>query len=343
VASVPFGATDGATTPRPLTSPARLLRVRAVALVLVLALVGATANIAPVGAVPPRGAPHSFLFAVGQRHETFVDHTRPTSAFGGRPAKPDRTLVVNILYPAAGAPSTAATITPDAAPASGRFPLVVFSPGYTANGDTYNFLLQRWVQAGYVVAAITFPLSSFPGGDAADYVNQPGDVSFVLTQVLKLDGERSTPFYQLINAREVAAAGHSLGAITTLGVAYNSCCIDPRLDAAVPMSGIEAPFPNGSFTNPPPTPMLLIHGGADTTVPVFGSENAYSNALPPKVFVLIPAAGHVQVLFGPGGDDTTTAVLDFLDGVLRHHHRSVVDLKSDVEAGGTATVAEQLK
>jgi hypothetical protein len=76
---------------------------------------------------------------------------------------------------------------------------------------------------------------------------------------------------------------------------------------------------------------------------VAGSENAYNNALPPRVFVLIPAAGHVQVLFGPGGDDTTTAVLDFLDGVLHHHHDSLVDLKADVEAGGTATVTEQLK
>jgi predicted dienelactone hydrolase len=219
----------------------------------------------------------------------------------------------------------------------------MFSPGYTANGDTYDFLLQRWVRAGYVVAAITFPLSSFPGGDAADYVNQPADVSFALTQVLTLDEERSTPYYHLMDPREIAAAGHSLGALTTFGVAYNSCCVDPRLRAAIPISGIEPPFPNGSFTHPPSTPLLLIHGGQDTTVPVAGSQLAYGNALPPKVFVLVPAAGHTGVLVGPGGDDTTTAVLDFLDGVLRHHHRSLVDLKPDVEAGGTATVTEQLR
>jgi predicted dienelactone hydrolase len=272
-----------------------------------------------------------------------VDSSRPTSAFGSLPAKPNRTLVVNILYPAVGTPSTTGAIVPNAARAPGRFPLIVFSPGYTANGDTYDFILQRWVRAGYVVAAITFPLSSFPGGDAGDYVNQPGDVSFVLTQVLRLDDERGTLYFHLIDPHEVAAAGHSLGAITTLGVAFNSCCIDPRLDAAVPISGIEVPFPNGSWTDPPPTPLLLVHGGADTTVPVAGSEIAYNNALPPKVFVLIPAAGHVQVLFGPGGDDTTTAVLDFLDGVLHHHHGSLVRLQPDVEAGGTATVTEQLK
>jgi hypothetical protein len=76
---------------------------------------------------------------------------------------------------------------------------------------------------------------------------------------------------------------------------------------------------------------------------VAGSEIAYNNALPPKVLVLIPAAGHVQVLFGPGGDDTTTAVLDFLDGVLHHHHPSLVKLAPAVEAGGTASVTEQLK
>ncbi len=141
----------------------------------------------------------------------------------------------------------------------------------------------------------------------------------------------------------MAAAGHSLGAITTLGVAYNSCCIDRRLRAAVVMSGIELPFPKGSWTNPPPTPLLLIHGGSDTTVPVAGSKAAYNNAKPPKVFVLIPAAGHVQVLYGPGGDDTTKAVTDFLDGVLHHRFSSLLNLKPDVQAGGTATVTEQLR
>jgi predicted dienelactone hydrolase len=313
----------------------------AVLLTLVLATV--TAGTTPAWAAPAAGAAHAGSYAVGQRHETFVDPSRPTSAFGSLPAKPSRTLIVNMLYPAVGTPSPGGAIVPGAAAAKGRFPLVVFSPGYTANGDSYDFLLQRWVGAGYVVAAITFPLSSFPGGDAADYVNQPGDVSFVLTQVLKLDDQRSAPYYHLIDPHEVAAAGHSLGAMTTLGIGYNSCCVDPRFEATVPISGIEAPFPNGSWTAPPPTPLLLIHGGADTTIPVAGSEIAYNNAVPPKVFVLIPSAGHVQVLFGPGGDDTTTAVLDFLDGVLRHHHLSLLKLAPDVEAGGTAIVTEQLR
>jgi predicted dienelactone hydrolase len=314
-----------------------------VALLLVLGSVTVATGDAPAPAAPAPGSDHVGQYPVGQRHETFVDPTRPTSAFGAFPAKPNRTLVVNILYPAAGAPSMAGTVTPNATPASRQFPLVVFSPGYTADDDTYTFLLQRWVEAGYVVVAISFPLSSFPGGDAGDYVSQPGDVSFVLTRILRLDDERSTPYYHLINPREVAAAGHSLGAITTLGVAYNSCCVDRRLSAAVSISGIEAPFPDGSFVNPPPTPLLLVHGGADTTVPVAGSQIAYNNAVPPKVFVLIPAAGHVQVLVGPGGGDTTTAVLDFLDGVLRHHHRSLLNLKPDVEGGGTASVTQQLR
>jgi predicted dienelactone hydrolase len=307
----------------------------------VLFLLASIAGIVPARAAP--GGAHDGSFAVGQRHQTFVDSSRSTSAFRALPPRPDRTLVVNILYPAVGPATSGGAVVNDGAAAHGRFPLVVFSPGYTANGDTYSFLLQRWVRAGYVAAAITFPLSSFPGGDAADYVNQPGDVSFVLTQLLKLDDDRSTPYYHLIDTRDIAAAGHSLGAITTLGVAYNTCCIDHRLRAAVAISGIEVPFPNGSFAHPPSTALLLVHGGADTTVPVAGSQLAYNNAVPPKMFVLVPAAGHVGVLVGPGGDDTTTAVLDFFDGVLRHHHRSLVDLKPDVEAGGTATVTEQLK
>src|SRR5207248_3269789 len=121
---------------------------------------------------------------------------------------------------------------------------------------------------GYVVAAPTFPLSNgnAPGGpNASDYVNQPADVSFVITRLLALDDD--APLRREIDGKRIGVSGHSLGAITTLGVAANSAVQDRRIDAAVPISGLELPFGSGSFFSTPTPPLLLVHGTADGTVP----------------------------------------------------------------------------
>ena len=128
-----------------------------------------------------------------------------------------------LLYPAKGDP--AGPISSGAKPIhrrrGHRFPLIVFSHGYLASGPAYATVLARFVSRGYVVAAPTFPLSSggAPGGPkGGDYVNQPADVSFVLSKVLRLTrGHHGLT--RTIDRHEIGVAGHSLGAITTLGVA----------------------------------------------------------------------------------------------------------------------------
>ena len=190
------------------------------------------------------------------RSYTFVDRSRPTSANGTYPGAPSRTLPTLLLYPAVGDPNGPAV--KDARPIRhGRgFPLIVFSHGFTASGPAYAFLLEMFVREGYVIAAPTFPLSSggAPGGPKLlDYVNQPADVSFVITQVLGL-ARHDPSLRRTIDRRHIGAFGHSLGAITTLGVATNSCCVDRRISAAVSFSGIELPFPEEPTSPRPPRP-----------------------------------------------------------------------------------------
>jgi predicted dienelactone hydrolase len=265
-------------------------------------------------------------FAVGRRSVTLVDTSRPTAADPTQnvPAKPSRTLPVLVLYPAVGTPAADGTPIDNLQPAPGRYPLVMFSHGFEANGPLYSFVLQKWVQAGFIVAAPTVPLSSGAKSFAdtvalGDYQNQPADVSFVLTSIL--DGQGGTDFItQHVDPHRIAAAGHSLGAITTLGLVYNSCCIDHRINAAISLSGIELPFPNGSFTNPPATPLLLVHGAADKTVPIApGSDTIFKVAKPPVYFLRFRAAGHVDVVssttYRPFTDQ---AVIAFLDAELHH-------------------------
>lgn len=277
-------------------------------------------------------------YPVGRRDVTYVDTSRPTAADPIRnlPEKPSRTLPVMILYPAAGtAPADpAAPPGTNAAPAKGSFPLVVFSHGITASGPIYQGRLQRWARAGFVVAAPTYPLSGpgakFPGDAVAlgDYRNQPADVSFVITQLLAQNANSSDPLHGVIDPSEIAAAGHSLGAITTLGLIENSCCHDSRIKAGISVSGIELPFPNGSFADPPATPLLLVHGDADKTVPVSGSDKVFDTATPPVYYLRLTGATHIDVMFGANATYTDQAVIAFLDQELKHEGSALAGLAS---------------
>ena len=70
-------------------------------------------------------------------------------------------------------------------------------------------------------------------------------MSFVIGRVLRL--ARTDPsLRRTVDRHDVEIAGHSLGAITTLGLALNSCCHDRRVEAAVAFSGLVLPFPGGT-------------------------------------------------------------------------------------------------
>jgi predicted dienelactone hydrolase len=278
-------------------------------------------------------------YAVGTRSLEFVDRSRPTDPNRDYPGAPARTLPVVVLYPATGTPG--ANTVADAKPArkAGPFPLVVFSHGFTANGPAYQeWLLKGIAEQGYVVAAPTFPLSrgQAPGGPRLlDYVNQPGDVSFVIDRMLAVN--RGHGFLGgLMAPKRIGAAGHSLGAITTLGVTYNRCCLDRRIKAAVPISGVRLPFGSSSWVWPP-VPLLLIHGDQDRTVPVRGSQVAYDEAKAPKFLVTLLGAPHVPIQ-PPYLDIIVKTTTDFFDRYLVGEKAALARLERDGTVPGAATI-----
>jgi predicted dienelactone hydrolase len=116
---------------------------------------------------------------------TLTDHSR-TVHLPGQPPQP-RTLVTLIRYPAQGPASdvdvSAAAPVRDAR----RFPLVVFGHGYDVTPTIYAALLQACARGGYVVAAPVFPLENADaagGLDESDLVNQPRDMSFIISRLL---------------------------------------------------------------------------------------------------------------------------------------------------------------
>jgi dienelactone hydrolase len=232
-------------------------------------------------------------FAVGTRFETFVDRSRPTNATADSEAKPDRTFQTLVTYPAAGPPGRPPAS--EAPPATGGpFPLVVFSHGSGVSSPArYELLFNAWAAAGYVVAAPKYPLSStsLPGANG-DAVNQPADVSFLISEMVRLGANRASRYAGLVDGERVAVAGHSLGAATTLGVAFNGCCVDRRIDAGIVMAGSEAFFPNEQWFNGIRTPILIVHGDDDRIVRLADGQKVFADAPPPKAMLTLFGGDH---------------------------------------------------
>ena len=114
---------------------------------------------------------------------------------------------------------------PPARDGSGPFPLVVFGHGFASTPLWYRRLLHAWAACGYVVAAPVFPLGNAHargGPNESDIVNQPRDMSFVITQVLAASASPDSAFSGLVDPEQVAVAGQSDGAETAYATAYES-------------------------------------------------------------------------------------------------------------------------
>ena len=111
-----------------------------------------------------------------------------------------------------------------------------------------------------------FPLenAAAPGGpNESDLINQPKDLSFVIARLLALNARTNSVLQGKIDPSRIAVAGHSDGAETALAAAYDHRFRDPRVDAAIVLSGAALPG-MGPFPRSGP-PLLAVQGTADTT------------------------------------------------------------------------------
>jgi predicted dienelactone hydrolase len=205
----------------------------------------------------------------------FVDRTRTIELpVGRRVARPLETIV---RYPAAG----------------NTYPLVVFGHGFTLTPALYARLLRAWTEAGYVVAAPVFPLenAAAPGGpNESDLINQPKDMSFVITRLLALNARTNSVLHGKIDPSRIAVAGHSDGAVTALAVAYDRRFRDPRVRAAIVLSGAALPG-IGSFPAGGP-PLLAVQGTADTINAPATTAGFFRLARRPKFLLWLLGASH---------------------------------------------------
>lgn len=230
-----------------------------------------------------------------------VDDTRPTVPLSGEQV-PSRSLPTTLYLPVTDEP----------------VPLVVFSHGYGASPAKFDRLLGAWAVAGYAVAAPAFPLTSdlIEGPERAlgDVVNQPADVVFVLDQVLA--GE----YAARIDPDRVAAAGLSLGGLTTYLAAVDVASRDSRFVAALVMAAVP---PGESFVAHD-MPILVMHGELDPVVPAATADAVLAGLTGPAYGVTMLGGFHAEPFedeeenpafpdrerFHPVVDATTTAFWD---------------------------------
>ncbi|HEY8545977.1 MAG TPA: hypothetical protein VIL36_13050, partial [Acidimicrobiales bacterium] len=306
---------------------------------LVLVLAGAAVVVVVGGVIGDGGAASGEGLAVGRREVTFVDPGRSTPALPEEDldAQPDRTLETVVLYPTANVEATSEStdVRPAGPPAAdGPFPLVVFAHGDSAGPEAYVPLVEPLVREGYVVALPRFPRTSRSATGLADAVDQPADVSFVIDQVLALSDRPDGWLAGRVDPDRIAVAGHALGAITAVAVTYDRCCADPRIDAAIAVAGTGVPSAAGALDDPPPTPLLLVHGVDDPTVPVAGSDELFARAGGPAWYLRLDDGDDTVPGFGRDGELTLAAMSAFLDARLRDDPEGLAEVAEEVEGSG---------
>ena len=237
---------------------------------------------------------HRGPFAVGEIFIHFTDTSRTVTFPGQRPQP--RPLETVIRYPALGSASRVVVRDGRPARADGPFPLIVFAHGFNVTPTTYASLLQAWARAGYVVAAPVFPLTNAnaPGGaNESDLVNQPRDMSFVISRLLARDRDRHSVLAGLIRRHEIAVTGQSDGGSTALAVAYNGQFVDHRIRAAMILSGAEIPGVGGYDFSVLSPPLLAVQGTADTSNAPASTYRYFNLAPQPKFLLSLLGAGHL--------------------------------------------------
>jgi predicted dienelactone hydrolase len=252
-----------------------------------------------------------------------VDRSRPTPAGAGLPGSDERRLVTEVYVPAGDGP----------------FPFVAFAHGLSGHPRKFTELFAAWADAGYLVAAPAFPLSNdeVPGEPTfADLAGQPGDISFVIDEVLAANEAEDDPLHGTVDPDHIGVAGLSLGGATTYGVAFNDCCLDERPVAAMVLDGARLAV-GGEFQMGSGLPLLVMHADEDYALPYEEAVTAYGDAVAPKYLVTLHEAAHAEPYentANPADDLVVEVTLAFWDRWLREDAAADDRIRDAVEAAG---------
>ncbi len=199
-------------------------------------------------------------FGIIDRPFQVIDKSRPTSANNDFEGTDQRILEGRIWFPSDNS----------AAP----YPLIAYSHGFMSRHAEADYLAEFLVSHGYVIVAVDYPLTHFfaPGGpNVRDVINQPEDITFIIDRILARNADEGDELFGMIDPNRIAAAGLSLGGLTTTLVAYHKYLRDPRLKAAISIAG-PSEFLGPKFFETSDMPFMMV--AADTDAMVLHEANA---------------------------------------------------------------------
>jgi pimeloyl-ACP methyl ester carboxylesterase len=256
-------------------------------LLAIVALLGIAAAYVLNPALPkPAGPQGDILYQPGELGLTgealaLTDNTRATMANGEFAGQPFRELNGQLWTPRDRG--------------QGPYPLILYSHGFMSSVSEAGYLVDFLVPKGYVIAAVDYPLSSggAPGGPTVnDVLNQPGDVSFVLDHLLTRNSTEGDALFGLIDPQRIAAAGLSLGGLTTQLAAFHRDVRDPRITAAVSIAG-PAVFLTPEFFSTSDMPFMMIAGSADAIIPYQAHAAPIPQKSPQSLLVTLEGGTHI--------------------------------------------------
>jgi predicted dienelactone hydrolase len=231
-------------------------------------------------------------------------------------------------------------------------PLLILAHGFGGLPEKFDALARAIASAGFLVAAPAFPLTNqnAPGGHEGglgDFRNQPADVSFIITQLLAANDDPDDDLFERIDPLQIALLGHSLGGVTALASARKDCCFDPRIKALIAVAPLVMLFLNqfgaDSISEGPPT--LIIHGKADSVIPLQSSIDLYGQLGGPKFLIGLTDVDHSEALESqeqpppPARGAAEAATIAFLQRVFLDDSQPLQELLDDLAADGHLTEA----
>jgi predicted dienelactone hydrolase len=254
-------------------------------------------------------------YAVGVRTVTLIERDQPDllalDVQQGMAARRDRSLTVDIWYPARARPRAVAesyrasleseqpgTYTSFSIPAlarrgaraaGGHYPLVIVSHGLRNATVTLSWLTENLASKGYVVAAIRHedPSAASPFRIVQPLLRRPLDIGFVAASL-----QGSLAAEGLVDPARTALIGYSMGGFGVLAAA--GATIDPDAAKLVP-GGLLLPYARGGVAR---EAMLVRNLKA--------------------VVAIVPVGGGPPYAWGPDGMAALTAPLLLIAGDRDH-------------------------
>jgi fermentation-respiration switch protein FrsA (DUF1100 family) len=199
---------------------------------------------------------------------------------------------------------------------------IIFFHGNGGNITNVTWLAQRFAKHGFNVLLFDYrgygASDGIAGSEAGLYADGDAAVAFVVNQ-------------KKVPPEQIVLYGHSLGTAVVSDVAlrghFGAVVLESGFSSASSLATTALPwlprplhflgknrFESARKLTQVKSPILIVHGDPDQTIPTSESQILFASANEPKKLMILPGAGHVP--FGSAGEKYLVQVEQFIREAL---------------------------